>query len=50
MRIQQSESKYLWYAMDNEDKIVQVFHTQDECIQYVSSKTKKIGYKVTKVG
>ena len=49
MRIQQSESKYLWYAVDNEEKIVRVFHSRHECVKFVSKKVPNSDFKVKDV-
>jgi hypothetical protein len=49
MRIQQSESKYLWYAMDKYDKIVRVFHSRYECVKFVSKRVPSSNFKVKDV-
>jgi len=38
MRIEQSESKQLWFAIDGNNKIVKVFINKDLASKYIESK------------
>ena len=38
MRVVNSESGYLWYVVDNKDKIVKVYLHRENAIEYIGDK------------
>ena len=38
MRVEQSSTSFLWFIKDKDDKIVKVFHSQDEAVEYLKDK------------